>query len=170
MANYKIIIDGVVETDELYIIGFERALNIVDLPKISLEDFSKLNSYVKKGVKPAGSNMTVYKFFNESSGDAYVINALSVIPTEECIEILSEQQGTWAVIPPLYTVLKVTLQGSYDHLMEAWQQAFAFIKENNLICDAYLSPWESYVLMGEQDSKDNYVTEIFIPLIPLDED
>ncbi len=174
MTKYKINIEGIVETEDLYLIGFERYSNMKKLPEIMKEDFKKLGEKTLK-VKLTGTPVTVYKGFDLDSLNTCTLHALPIEPTEEsaetCIQIL-EEKGVWAVVPPLPTVLKVTLEGSYEHLREAWSKTYEFIKENDLIPDTYASPWESYKvgLTDANGEESKLVTEIFVPLIPLEEE
>lgn len=174
MSNYKINVDGIVETEDLYLIGFERYSNIEKMPELMKADFTKLCDYIEK-VQLTGPSITVYKGFDLDSKNTCTLHALQVEPTEEsaeaCMQIL-ENKGIWAVVPPFPAVLKVTLEGSYDHLQEAWHKAYDFIKENELIPDAYASPWESYKVNPADTNGDDskLVTEIFVPLIPLEEE
>ncbi|MCL2567275.1 MAG: GyrI-like domain-containing protein [Alphaproteobacteria bacterium] len=176
MSNYKINIDGIVETEDFYLIGYQRFSNFKkDFHEVMIKDYSKLGEYIAK-VKPAAPMVAVYKAFNMESMDVYTLHAIPVEPTEEtakeCVKILEETGGMWAVIPPYEAVLKLTLEGSYDNLMEAWEKAYNFIKENELVADEYASPWESYkVHPGLTDGDDSkLITEIFIPLIPMEEE
>lgn len=174
MSKYEITVDGIVETEDLYLIGFERYANLEKLTEIMLEDFKNLGEHSKK-LKLAGSALSVYKGFDLESLNTCTLHALPVEPTEEtaeaCLEIL-DKKGMWAVIPAFPMVLKVTLQGSYEHLKETWSKTYEFIAENDLIVDTYASPWESYKVgcsdVNGDESK--LVTEIFVPLIPLEDD
>lgn len=174
MSNYKINVEGIVETEDLYLIGFERYSNVEKMPEVMKADFITLGGYAPK-LELTGPAIVVYKAFDLETNNTCTIHALQVEPTEEsadtCMKVLDEK-GMWAVVPPFSDVLKITLEGSYEHLQEAWQKAYDFIKEQDLIADTYASPWESYKVSametGGDDSK--LVTEIFIPLIPLEED
>ncbi|MDR0484372.1 MAG: GyrI-like domain-containing protein [Alphaproteobacteria bacterium] len=174
MSNYKINIEGIVETEDFYLIGYERFTTSHEgMISAMKEDFTKLGAYATK-VKAVAPAVAVYKSFDPETMNAFILNAIPVEPTEEtakeCVRIL-EEKGIWAVIPPFDAVLKVTLEGSYNHLMEVWTKAYEFIAENELIVDSYASPWESYKVdpsqTGGDDSK--LITEIFIPLIPMEE-
>ncbi|MDR2008381.1 MAG: GyrI-like domain-containing protein [Alphaproteobacteria bacterium] len=176
MSNYKINIDGIVETEDFYLIGYMRFSNMKkDFKDVMTKDYTKLGEYAPN-LKIAAPMVAVYKAMNMETMDVYSLHALPVEPTEEtakeCVKVLDEKGGMWAIIPPYEAALKVTLEGSYDNLMEAWGKAYEFIKENELVTDEYASPWESYKvhpgMAAGDDSK--LVTEIFIPLIPMEEE
>lgn len=174
MSKYEIKVDGIVETEDLYLIGFERYSNMEKLPELMKADFMKLCEYADK-VELTGPAIAVYKGFDLETLNTCTLHALQVEPTEEsaatCMQVLDDK-GMWAVLPPFPAVLKVTLTGSYDNLKEAWQTAYKFIEENELIPDTYASPWEAYKVNPADTNGDDskLVTEIFAPLIPLEDE
>ncbi|MDR0484373.1 MAG: GyrI-like domain-containing protein [Alphaproteobacteria bacterium] len=159
MAN-KISIAGIVETEETHVMGFARNISTDAIKSTYQEDSKKLEKLLQ-GVNEVKSHISIIKGISEDFKSMQVVFGAIVELSGEANNILTEDKGVWAVIPPHPTVLKVVLNGSKDHLKEAWNKAFTFIKDNKLIVDMYANAWEVYASSEEN----NLITEIYIPLI-----
>ena len=161
MSDYKITIDGILETEEMHVMGFSKYISFDKIKESSIECSKKLNNFISQGVVVEGPRISIVKGISEDFKSLFIIHGIMVELSEEANNILNEKDGIWAIIPPLPRVLKVTLTGSYDHLSETWQKTMEFISKNKLAVDKYANAWEVYV----SEDKDNLITEIYVPLI-----
>jgi effector-binding domain-containing protein len=163
MSDYKIIIEGILETEETHVMGFERFMKFEDIKKNITEDSKKLDVLLTKDkhVKIEGSRMNIVKGISPDLKYLFSIYGIAVELSDGANNILNEKHGVWAILPPHPSVLKVSLHGSYENLAETWKKTMEFICKNKLAIDTYSSPWEVYV----SDDKNNLITEIYVPLI-----
>jgi len=81
-------------------------------------------------------------------------------------EKLEEKNLVYGVIPPQKFVLKITLEGSYINLPDAWMAGCKYIQDHKLSFDTFLPAWEEYTVpMDENRDDSKSVTEIYIPVL-----
>ncbi len=163
MSDYKITIEGILETEEIHFMGFFRYIKFEDIQKYTLEDSKKITDLLSNNITIKGYRMNIIKGISDDFKSFFSIYGIDVELSEGANYILNGKNGVWGIIPAHPSMLKVILCGSYEYLAEAWQKTMHFIQKNKLAIDHYSNPLLVY--KSESDNPKKLLTEIYVPLI-----
>ncbi len=170
MKSYKIEINGIISTEDKYLIGLHRIQKLNDYAENVKEDDNIINNLILSGVIPSGSKVCVIKGMNVDTTIISTVYGVMTDLQDKAQDILLVTHGVWMIIPAYDKVLKITLTGDYQNLFTTWKKAYEYIDDNDLIYDAYANPWEEYVISYDHtDNTEELITHIYVPLISVTE-
>ena len=161
MTKYTINVDGITDYGGgfyMYNTISSRSSNIISsMDKQHKEVREFMNAH---DILPSGMPLTIFIERNIESGNVIMSNA---IPVRERV-IVAEESNILCGFMDRTLALKVTLQGNYTNLNEAWETAKKHMIDNNLEASE-MSPFEVF----KNDSKAvpnpaHWITEIYIPI------
>ncbi|UQY80272.1 GyrI-like small molecule binding domain 10 [Candidatus Hepatincola sp. Av] len=180
----KVTIHGIVATEKMHFIGIvkfqdmiEKFNNIINENYKELEQLVNNKDLVIKQTDFAKATLCLYKSVSpQEPYNACFVNAIEV-DLQKCkkelvvhgaykdVETTKAKQLECGTIPAQKYVLKVTYEGSYQKLGNAWAQADAYVKKHGLVRDYGYSPLERYIVTANNSEDENAITEIYIPLL-----
>ncbi|WGK63755.1 SRPBCC family protein [Croceiramulus getboli] len=161
ISAYTINVDGVTEYSGGYYLYQTAAATAENMTQVMGRQFGSIMEFMQNNnIKQSGMPFTLYVQMNDVNGDVIMTNA---IPVNERI-IVPLDSNTLCDFQPATKALKTTLRGNYEHLSEAWDQSYTYLKQNELEASAQ-NPFEIYVTdPGEFPNPADWLTEIYIPL------
>ena len=161
MAAYSIKIDGITDYGGgFYIyntISSTRSNMIASMARQQNELDKFMSSHY---MSASGMPFTIFIEMNKENGNVIMSNA---IPVRERV-LVAEDSNILCGYMERTRALKVTLQGNYSNVMEAWTVAEKHLIKNNLQASD-MSPFEVYKNDPTQlPNPAHWITEIYIPI------
>jgi hypothetical protein len=117
----------------------------------------------KNNLNMAGMPFTLYNNIDNENG---TVIFSTCIPVKAQVITPEGSPVVCGFMDPVPTV-KTTLKGNYSHLPEAYLKGREYIKENNIKIDPEGKMFEVYSTdPGEVPNPANWLTEVYIPIIP----
>lgn len=161
MTAYTIKVDGITEYGGGFYmyntISSTSSNMIASMTKQHDELITFMNSH---NMTASGMPLTIFIEMNLDNGNVIMSNA---IPVRERV-LVAEDSNILCGYMERTRAVKVTLQGNYINLKEAWATARKYLKDNNIEASA-MSPFEVY--KNDPTSVPNpahWITEIYIPI------
>lgn len=126
------------------------------------EQYGSIMTYViQNNITMSGMPFTIY---NEMKQENETVIMSNCIPINQNIEITKDNDISCGFMSNT-KVLKTTLKGNYTYLSDAWDVAFKYVEDNNLILSQE-KPFEIYTNdPGDFPNPADWTTEIYIPLV-----
>jgi effector-binding domain-containing protein len=162
MNTYHVTVNGITQHGGgfyLYLTTASRLSNIGD--KMG-PMFGEIASFIKENnITVTGMPFTIY---NEIDQENQTVNFSAALPVAEKIILPSKSNILSGYMPP-QTVVKVTLQGNYNYLNEAYKKAQEYILKNNLKPAPTGKMFEVYKTdPGAEPNPSKWITEIYFPI------
>ncbi|PKA82200.1 GyrI-like small molecule binding protein [Ulvibacter sp. MAR_2010_11] len=164
MESFTINVDGVTQYGGGYYMYNTTASKMNEIGEKMGSMMGQVAGYMDENkLNMAGMPFTIYNQIDEANGTVIFTAA---IPVKERVITPSGSPVLCGFMEPT-TTLKTTLKGKYDHLSKAYEKAKMYLAENNLQADLNANMFEVYSTdPGEVPNPADWVTEIYIPIIP----
>lgn len=167
MSNYSINVDGVTTHGGGFYMYSTTATKISQIQTKMQKMFADVSLYMEQNnIAKLGNPFVLYNQWDEQNNSAiystgYFTPSLVITPTESTV-----LNG----MMPVQKVIKTTLKGDYKNLKEAWDTAYKYVQENNLNVNPDSPAFEVYSVRPDKSPNPaNWVTEIYIPLLEVEE-
>ena len=162
MKKYTITVNGITEYGGGYYLYKTSATRINQIGNKMGPLFGQIMGFIKQNnVDMAGMPFTIYNEIDQTNGTVIFSTA---IPVKEKVITPAESDILSGYMAPSTTV-KVTLQGNYNYLSEAYKKAKEYIVKNNLELAPNGKMFEVYKTDPEATPNPaNWITEIFFPV------
>ncbi|TXK73586.1 GyrI-like domain-containing protein [Mesonia sp. HuA40] len=164
MEKTSVSIDGTTQfSGGYYLYASTATKNNSDLiVEKSQKIIKQVEAYMQRNkLKASGSSITVFNNI-DTLNQSVIISA--GIPISSRVITLEADDVLTGFIPKR-KVLKLTLQGNYKNLTQAWEKAFAYAQQEFLIVDKQAERFMIYVVSSnEEENPANWVTELYLPL------
>ncbi len=163
MSVYSINVDGVTTHGGGFYMYNTTATRISQVPSRMEIMVTDVRNYMEaNNISQLGDPFVLYNSWDEQNDSAiYSVGIFtpSLVITPVDSDILNGMM-------PTQEVVKTTLKGDHENLKEAWEAAYKYIEENNLMANEDSQPFE--VFRTDPDSipnPANWITEIYIPVL-----
>ncbi|CAN5152122.1 effector binding domain-containing protein [soil metagenome] len=162
MSVYSINVDGVTTHGGGFYMYTTTASKISQVPIRMKNMLTQVRNYMElNNITIQGDPFVLYNSWDEQNDSAIYSTGIftpSIVITPSDSDVLNGLQ-------PNQQVVKTTLKGDHENLKEAWDRAYQYIEENNLMVDDESQPFEVYKTDPDSTMNPaNWVTEIFIPV------
>lgn len=164
MKKYSVNIDGITEyggTFYMYVTTASKN-NPTALSNKMEQMFPQVANFMSENdIEMSGQPLTVYNQINQQSGTVIISCG---IPTTSKVVTPQESDVLNGYIEKT-TALKVTLNGNYNNLPEAWTRANTYLEETDFVKNEAIAPFEIYITdPGKEPNPANWETEIYLPI------
>ena len=164
MEKTSISIEGVTQfSGGYYLYASTATKNNSDLiVNKSKKIISQVENYMQRNnLKASGSGITVFN--NIDTLNQSVIISAGIPISSRVITLKADDVLTGFM--PQKRVLKVTLQGNYKSLEQAWEKAHAYAQQEFLNVDEQAERFLIYVVASDQEENPaQWITELYLPL------
>ncbi|WP_405205590.1 GyrI-like domain-containing protein [Aquimarina sp. LLG6339-5] len=162
MKEYSINVDGVTEHPGGFYMYMATASSIAEIPQKTEQMIPSVVSYVQQNKLPqTGMPFTLYNEYNEAQGTAIYSTG---VPVREEVITPADSNILCSSLPK-QRVVKITLNGDYINLKEAWETGYKYIDQNGLEANPESSAFEVYRSNATlQPNPAAWITEIYIPI------
>ena len=162
MNRHTTNVDGITQLGGGYYMYTTTASKIGKIPSQMKKMFKDLSNYMEaNNITRLGDPFILFNEWDRQNNSAIYSAGIftpSLVITPEESSVLN------GMLPP-EKVVKITLKGDYKFLPEAREQAFEYIRKNNLIPSEEGKMLEMYSVSPKNtDSPAEWVTEIYIPV------
>lgn len=160
IATYKITTNGITEYGGGFYMYKTTSAASGNINNMMARQFADVMNFMHENkIMSNGMPFTIYNEMNDN-GDVIMSNA---IPVRDKVIVADDSNILCGYIEKTRAV-KVTLQGNYTNLTEAWKIARKYLKDNNLEASEQ-HPFEIYLNdPGSIPNPAHYLTEIYIPI------
>lgn len=160
IATYKITTNGITEYGGGFFMYKTTSAASGNISNMMARQFADVMNFMHENkIMSNGMPFTIYNEMNDN-GDVIMSNA---IPVRDKVIVADDSNILCGYIEKTRAV-KVTLQGNYTNLTEAWKTARKYLKDNNLEASEQ-HPFEIYLNdPGSIANPAHYLTEIYIPI------
>lgn len=162
MKEYDIKIHGTTEYGGGYYMYSSTSARQQNVQEEYKEMLPQIKSFMEENnISDNGRPFILYHNWDDENGTALFSVA---IPTPTKV-VTPTQSNVVNGFMPRQTVVRTTLKGSRKNLPEAWEAAFVYIEENNLVLPQGYKPFEVYISDEEEIEVPAFlITEIYIPV------
>ncbi len=163
MKKYTITVKGLTDYSGGYYLYKTSATRINRIGNKMAPMLGQIMQFIQENkVEMAGMPFTIY---NEIDQNNQTVNFSTAIPVREKI-ITPEDSDILSGYMPPFTTVKVTLQGNYNYLPEAYKKAKEYIVKNKLQLAPNGKMFEVYKTdPGQVANPANWITEIYFPVV-----
>ncbi|NND88892.1 MAG: AraC family transcriptional regulator [Flavobacteriaceae bacterium] len=163
MEVFSINVDGITEYGGGYYMYTSAASSMNDVSNKMTPMMQEVLSYMENGnLQQSGNPFTLYNQVDENTNNVIFSTA---VPVREKVITPSGSPVLCGFMEPL-TAVKISLNGNYDHLSEAYEQGMAYLQQNNLTPNPSLPMFEVYITNpSEVPNPAEWVTQIYLPII-----
>ncbi|PPK95895.1 effector-binding domain-containing protein [Nonlabens xylanidelens] len=161
MSVHQVHVDGIIETGGGYFLYMSSSTKREKLQIVKSQMLQNIMSYMNRNnIDMYGMPRVVYEKIDPTNNSVLFSAALPV----ENREITATNSNILSSYQEPGKAVKITLNGAYSNLAEAWRKGEEFISQNGLV-KAIASPYEIYKTdpMLTPNPAD-YRTEIYIPI------
>lgn len=162
MNTYHVTVNGITQHGGGFYLYLTTASRLADIGNKMGPMFGEIATFLhKNNISPSGMPFTIY---NEIDFKNQTVNFSTALPVAEKIIPPSTSNILPGYLPP-QTVVKVTLQGNYNYLNEAYKKGQEYILKNNLTPAAKGKMFEVYKTdPGAEPNPSKWITEIYLPI------
>lgn len=167
MSTYSVNVDGITTHGGGFYMYSTTATKISQIQSKMQKMFADVSLYMEQNnISTMGNPFVLYNKWDEQNNSAiystgYFTPSLIITPAESTV-----LNG----MMPVQKVIKTTLKGDYKNLKEAWDATYKYAQENNLPVNPDSPAFEVYAIGPDKSPNPaNWVTEIYIPLLEVEE-
>lgn len=161
MSVYQIHVDGIIETGGGYFLYMSSSAKRENLQIVKSQMLQNIMSYMNRNrIDIYGMPRVIYEKIDSTNNSVLFSAALPV----QNREITATNSNILSSYQEPGKAVKITLNGAYSNLDEAWRKGEEFISQNGLV-KATASPYElykTYPMLTPNPA--DYRTEIYIPI------
>ncbi len=163
MKKYSITINGITEYGGGYYLYKSSATRVNQIGTKMAPMFEQLMRFSQQNkIDVSGKPFTIY---NEIDQQNQTVNFSTALPLREKVITPEDSDILLGYMPP-FTTVKITLQGDYKYLSEAYKKAKEYIVKKNLKLEPNGKMFEVYKTdPGQVPNPANWLTEIYFPVI-----
>lgn len=167
MKKYTINVDGVTQYGGGYYMYTTSVAKQQEVAVKSASMMDLVQSFVtRNNLNVSGDPFILY---NETDAVNNTVIFSTGLPVKERVITPEGSPVVCGFMDPVSTV-KVSLKGNYKHLHEALLKGTNYIEKNRLQVDSGRKIFEVYVVDSKEESNPaNWLTEVYIPIIPSEE-
>ena len=168
MEEYSINVDGVTRHGGGYYMYSTTATKINEVNARAAEMIRQVSLFMEdNNISISGKPFVIYNQRNVENNTS--IFSAAVPTTSEVITPAGSP--VLNAYLPAQEVLKVTLKGNHKNSLEAWETAYRYMEENGMRVNPEGEPFEVYITNpAEVQNPARWITEIYIPILPVEED
>lgn len=161
MSLHHVNVDGIIETGGGYFLYMSSSTKQEKLQQVKSQMLQNIMSYMNRNnIDMYGMPRVVYEKIDRATNSVLFSAAIPV----QNREITATNSNILSSYQEPGKAVKVTLNGAYSNLNEAWRKGEEFISQNGLV-KAIASPYEIYKTDPMlTPNPANYRTEIYIPI------
>jgi hypothetical protein len=167
MEVYTVNVEGITQYGGGYYMYTSAAASMNDVPTKMSPMMQQVIGYMEQGNLPmAGMPFTIYNQIDEANNNVIFSTA---VPVREKVLTPSGSPVLCGMMEPV-TTIKTTLKGNYQNLPMAYEQAMAYLAQNNLTLHPTAPMFEVYATDPTQvPNPADWLTQVYIPIVtPVD--
>ncbi len=168
MKKFTINVDGIAQHGGGYYMYNSTSAKMSDIGDKMGAMMGQVMGYMEANNIPmAGKPFTLYNLIDEANG---TVIFSACIPIRDRVITPEGSTVVSGFMEPV-SALKTTLKGNYTNLQKAYDQAKAYMSQNGIQPHPTAKIFEVYVTDPEEvPNPSNYVTEIYMPVLVLEEE